>query len=72
MRYNSSNSRIFCSLQALLLTTYMKLLVNSPEDAELKAAVEAVFTRYSRYMDVELQQRAVEYLGVTLHQILLT
>ncbi|CAK0759184.1 hypothetical protein CVIRNUC_002678 [Coccomyxa viridis] len=50
--------------KGLLLTTYLKFLIADPEDASLRALAEEVFDRYSRFMDVELQQRAVEYMSL--------
>ncbi|BDA41202.1 AP-2 complex subunit alpha-1 [Coccomyxa sp. Obi] len=50
--------------KGLLLTTYLKFLIADPGDTNLKALAEDVFNKYSRYMDVELQQRAVEYLSL--------
>lgn len=47
--------------KGLLLTAYMKLALLDPADATLAAEVGKVFTKYGRFMDAELQQRAVEY-----------
>jgi len=37
-----------CSMQGLLLTTYLKFLIADPEDASLRSLAEEVFDRYSR------------------------
>lgn len=36
------------TMQALLLTAYMKMLVASPNQGELKELVQSAFTRYAR------------------------
>lgn len=50
--------------QALLLTSYEKMLVAEPDNAALRKAVEAVLARYAGTMDAELAQRAAEYRGL--------
>lgn len=50
------------SMKALLLSVYLKLMVMDPGNQELRSQVTAVFERYRKVMDAELQQRAVEYL----------
>jgi hypothetical protein len=55
-------------LQAILMTAFEKMVVNDPGNAELKAAVDDIFERYSRFTDAELQQRAVEYRSLGLRQ----
>eukprot|EP00803_Ostreobium_quekettii_P002464 evm.model.scf_1061.2 EVM.evm.TU.scf_1061.2 scf_1061:6281-18352(+) len=52
------------SMKALLLSVYLKLMVMDPGDQELRSQVTAVFERYRKVMDAELQQRAVEYLAL--------
>ncbi|GAA6059163.1 hypothetical protein JCM10212_005508 [Sporobolomyces blumeae] len=47
--------------KALLLTTYFKWLNLFPE---IREQVIAVFEKYSRLIDAELQQRACEYLAI--------
>ncbi|GAA5886738.1 hypothetical protein JCM5296_006388 [Sporobolomyces johnsonii] len=47
--------------KALLLTTYFKWLNLFPE---IREQIVAVFERYSRLLDAELQQRACEYLAI--------
>ncbi len=53
-----------CSLptRALLLTTYLKFVNLFPE---IKTDVVLVFKQYRKVLDVELQQRACEYLAIT-------
>lgn len=52
-----------CSLgtRALLLSSYVKLLNLFPE---IRDEVERVFKQYSTVLDVEVQQRAAEYLAI--------
>ncbi|KAK9153797.1 hypothetical protein Sjap_001277 [Stephania japonica] len=46
----------------ILLSAYAKILVHSqPPDPELRDQVWAVFNKYESCIDVEIQQRAVEY-----------
>ncbi|GAA5894570.1 Apl3p [Sporobolomyces salmoneus] len=47
--------------KALLLTTYFKWLNLFPE---IREQLVAVFEKYSRLLDAELQQRACEYLAI--------
>ncbi|KAJ0964279.1 hypothetical protein J5N97_029401 [Dioscorea zingiberensis] len=47
---------------AILLSTYAKILMHSqPPDPELREQIWAVFRKYESYIDVEIQQRAIEY-----------
>lgn len=51
---------------AILLSTYAKILMHTqPPDPELKEHVWAVFNKYESYIDVEIQQRAVEYSALS-------
>jgi len=51
---------------ALLLSTYAKILMHTqPPDPELQEHVWAVFSKYESYIDVEIQQRAVEYFALS-------
>ena len=43
----STSDNYFC-MKALLLTAYMKMLVASPNQGELKELVQSAFTRYAR------------------------
>ncbi|KAF5203275.1 Ap-2 complex subunit alpha-2, partial [Thalictrum thalictroides] len=50
---------------AILLSTYAKILMhNHPPDAELQSQIWAVFNKYESCIDVEIQQRAVEYFAL--------
>lgn len=50
---------------AILLSTYAKILMhNHPPDPELQGQVWAVFNKYESCIDVEIQQRAVEYFAL--------
>lgn len=51
--------------KAIMLTAYEKLRAAAPGDAALSAAVGEVLDRYSSSADAELQQRAVEYRGLS-------
>jgi Arc/MetJ family transcription regulator len=44
---------------------YEKFVVAEPDNAPLKAAVDAVLQRYASTLDAELAQRAVEYRSLT-------
>jgi len=50
------------STRALLLSTYIKFINLFPE---IKSEVTNVFKQYSHVLDVELQQRACEYLAIS-------
>ncbi|KAF9594076.1 hypothetical protein IFM89_027285 [Coptis chinensis] len=50
---------------AILLSTYAKILMhNHPPDPELQGQIWAVFNKYESCIDVEIQQRAVEYFAL--------
>ncbi|KAJ0266590.1 AP-2 complex subunit alpha-1 [Hirschfeldia incana] len=50
----------------ILLSTYAKLLMHTqPRDPELEKKVFAVFKKYESCIDVEIQQRAVEYFELS-------
>ncbi|KAF2539158.1 hypothetical protein F2Q68_00022204, partial [Brassica cretica] len=50
----------------ILLSTYAKLLMHTqPRDPELEKKVWAVFKKYESCIDVEIQQRAVEYFELS-------
>jgi len=59
-----------CSLgtRALLLSSYIKLLNLFPE---IHSEVDQVFKQYSTVLDVEVQQRAAEYLAISKNSHLL-
>ncbi|KMZ67831.1 putative AP-2 complex subunit alpha [Zostera marina] len=47
---------------AILLSTYAKILMHiQPPDPELQDQVSSIFKKYEGFIDVEIQQRAVEY-----------
>ncbi|CAN8252601.1 unnamed protein product [Cochlearia groenlandica] len=50
----------------ILLSTYAKLLMHTqPPDPELQKQIWAVFKKYESCIDVEIQQRAVEYFELS-------
>ncbi|KAK2643527.1 hypothetical protein Ddye_025290 [Dipteronia dyeriana] len=54
------------STVAILLSTYAKILMHSqPTDLELQNQIWAIFSKYESCIDVELQQRAVEYFALS-------
>ncbi|XP_072962423.1 AP-2 complex subunit alpha-2-like isoform X1 [Typha angustifolia] len=61
---------------AILLSAYAKILMHThPPDPEFQEQIWAIFRKYESYIDVEIQQRAVEYSalskkGATLMDIL--
>lgn len=48
--------------KGLLLTAYLKLLLRDASNTALQSEATAVFSRYSKQLDPELQQRSAEYL----------
>jgi len=48
--------------RGLLLSASLKLLLQAPDNAELKKLVVGMLEKYAGSSDVDLQQRAVEYL----------
>jgi len=58
---HSRSNLISNATKALLLTTYFKWLNLFPE---IREQLIAVFEKYSRLLDAELQQRACEYLAI--------
>ncbi|KAH7668360.1 Adaptor protein complex AP-2 alpha subunit protein [Dioscorea alata] len=51
---------------AILLSTYAEILMHTqPPDPELQEQVWAIFRKYESYIDVEIQQRAVEYFALS-------
>ncbi|XP_060169717.1 AP-2 complex subunit alpha-1-like isoform X3 [Lycium barbarum] len=50
----------------ILLSTYAKILMHTqPPDLELQNQIWAIFRKYEGCIDVEIQQRAVEYLELS-------
>ena len=47
-------SKKWLTLQALLLTAYLKISVAHPEEQALKTTIETVYKRYARYSAVHL------------------
>ncbi|XP_041990804.1 AP-2 complex subunit alpha-1-like [Salvia splendens] len=51
----------------ILLSTYAKILMHTqPPDAELQKQIWAIFRKYESCIDAEIQQRAVEYLALSM------
>lgn len=51
----------------ILLSSYAKILMHmQPLDSELQRQISAVFRKYESCIDAEIQQRAVEYLALTM------
>ncbi|KAL8496454.1 hypothetical protein ACS0TY_020244 [Phlomoides rotata] len=51
----------------ILLSTYAKLLMHTqPPDQELQKQIWAIFRKYESCIDAEIQQRAVEYLTLSM------
>uniref|UniRef100_A0A7S0R8D3 Clathrin adaptor alpha/beta/gamma-adaptin appendage Ig-like subdomain domain-containing protein n=1 Tax=Chlamydomonas leiostraca TaxID=1034604 RepID=A0A7S0R8D3_9CHLO len=48
--------------KGLLMTAFVKIYLMDPHNANLRVEVVGLFERYQKFMDMELQQRAVEYL----------
>ncbi|XP_044483032.1 AP-2 complex subunit alpha-1-like isoform X2 [Mangifera indica] len=50
----------------ILLSTYAKILMHTqPADPELQNLIWAIFNKYESCIDVEIQQRAVEYFSLS-------
>lgn len=50
----------------ILLSTYAKILMHTqPPDQELQNQIWAIFSKYESCIDVEIQQRAVEYFALS-------
>ncbi|CAB4313334.1 unnamed protein product [Prunus armeniaca] len=50
----------------ILLSTYAKIFMHTqPPDAELQNQIWAIFNKYESCIDVEIQQRAAEYLALS-------
>ncbi|XP_027084419.1 AP-2 complex subunit alpha-1-like [Coffea eugenioides] len=51
---------------SILLSSYAKILMHTqPPDPELQSQIWAIFNKYGSCIDVELQQRAVEYIELS-------
>ncbi|KAK9185751.1 hypothetical protein WN943_026110 [Citrus x changshan-huyou] len=54
------------STVAILLSTYAKILMHTqPADPELQNQIWAIFNKYESCIEVEIQQRAVEYFALS-------
>ncbi|KAJ3338982.1 hypothetical protein HDU93_008805 [Gonapodya sp. JEL0774] len=60
---HSKFANVSLPTRALLMTTYLKMVNLFPE---IKGEIVKVFQQWSGVLDVELQQRACEYLAITL------
>ncbi|XP_048324290.2 AP-2 complex subunit alpha-1 isoform X1 [Ziziphus jujuba] len=50
----------------ILLSTYAKILMHTqPPDPELQSQIWAIFSKYESCIDVEIQQRAAEYIALS-------
>ncbi|XP_011005769.1 PREDICTED: AP-2 complex subunit alpha-1-like [Populus euphratica] len=50
----------------ILLSTYAKILMHTqPADPDLQKVVWAIFSKYESCIDVEIQQRAIEYFALS-------
>ncbi|URE08161.1 Alpha adaptin AP2, C-terminal domain, partial [Musa troglodytarum] len=62
---NEKLPTVTTSTVAILLSTYAKILMhNHPPDPELQEQIWSIFRKYESYIDVEIQQRAVEYIAL--------
>ncbi|KAL3518479.1 hypothetical protein ACH5RR_021068 [Cinchona calisaya] len=51
---------------SILLSTYAKILMHTqPPDPELQSQIWAIFNKYGSCIDIEIQQRAVEYIALS-------
>ncbi|XP_042451765.1 AP-2 complex subunit alpha-1-like isoform X1 [Zingiber officinale] len=51
---------------AILLSTFAKILMhNHPSDPQLQEQIWSIFRKYESYIDVEIQQRSVEYFALS-------
>ncbi|KAH6793588.1 Adaptor protein complex AP-2 [Perilla frutescens var. hirtella] len=56
----------------ILLSTYAKILMHTqPPDEELQKQIWAIFKKYESCIDAEIQQRAVEYLALSMKGVAL-
>ncbi|CAL9153946.1 unnamed protein product [Musa hybrid cultivar] len=63
---NEKLPTVATSTVAILLSTYAKILMhNLPPDPELQEQIWSIFRKYESYIDVEIQQRAVEYFSLS-------
>ncbi|PAN51988.1 hypothetical protein PAHAL_9G634800 [Panicum hallii] len=63
---NDKLPTVSTSTVAILLSTYAKILMhNQPPDVGLQQQILTIFKKYESYIDVEIQQRAVEYFELS-------
>lgn len=63
---NDKLPTVSTSTVAILLSTYAKILMHTqPPDAGLQQQILTIFKKYESYIDVEIQQRAVEYFELS-------
>eukprot|EP01064_Diplonema_japonicum_P034815 TRINITY_DN7346_c0_g1_i1.p1 TRINITY_DN7346_c0_g1~~TRINITY_DN7346_c0_g1_i1.p1 ORF type:complete len:1186 (+),score=349.71 TRINITY_DN7346_c0_g1_i1:80-3637(+) len=55
--------------KALLLSCYAKLYTQYPDDAALREKIKKLFEENGTHMDVEIQQRAIEYANLAKQDI---
>ncbi|KAG8073123.1 hypothetical protein GUJ93_ZPchr0006g41796 [Zizania palustris] len=63
---NDKLPTVSTSTVAILLSTYAKILMHTqPPDVGLQKQILTIFKKYESYIDVEIQQRAVEYFELS-------
>ncbi|AQL10000.1 AP-2 complex subunit alpha-2 [Zea mays] len=63
---NDKLPTVSTSTVAILLSTYAKILIHTqPPDVGLQQQILTIFKKYESYIDVEIQQRAVEYFELS-------
>ncbi|KAJ1299140.1 hypothetical protein BS78_01G509000 [Paspalum vaginatum] len=63
---NDKLPTVSTSTVAILLSTYAKILMHTqPPDAGLQQQILTIFKKYESYIDVEIQQRAIEYFELS-------
>jgi AP-2 complex subunit alpha len=63
---NDKLPTVSTSTVAILLSTYAKILMHTqPPDVGLQQQILTIFKKYESYIDVEIQQRAVEYFELS-------
>ncbi|CAN6302595.1 unnamed protein product [Urochloa humidicola] len=63
---NDKLPTVSTSTVAILLSTYAKILMHTqPPDVGLQQQILSIFKKYESYIDVEIQQRAVEYFELS-------
>ncbi|ERN13229.1 AP-2 complex subunit alpha-1 [Amborella trichopoda] len=63
---NDKLPTVSTSTVPLILSTYAKILMHTqPPDPELQDQIWTIFNKYESFIDVEIQQRAVEYFALS-------